>query len=52
MERLSGFDAWLLYSESPTAHQHTLKIVELADTPEHPFTFDHLRSRFARRLHL
>jgi diacylglycerol O-acyltransferase len=52
VQRLSGFDAWLLYSESPSAHQHTLKIVELADTPEHPFSVEHLRRRFARRLHL
>jgi WS/DGAT/MGAT family acyltransferase len=52
MERLSGFDAWLLYSETPTAHQHTLKVAVLEPTAAHPFDLAHLRRRFERRLHL
>lgn len=52
MERLSGFDAWLLYCETPATHQHTLKIAVLADSADHPFDIDHLRRRMQRRLHL
>jgi diacylglycerol O-acyltransferase len=52
LERLSGFSAWLLYSETPTAHQHTLKIAVVSETEDHPFDIDHLRRRMERRLHL
>lgn len=52
MEPLTGFDAWLLSSETRTAHQHTLKIAVLADTADRPFDIEHLRRRMGRRLHL
>jgi WS/DGAT/MGAT family acyltransferase len=52
VQRLSGFDAWLLYSETPDTHQHTLKIAVLSDTADHPFDIEHLRRRMQRRLHL
>ncbi|MCW2691065.1 MAG: Diacylglycerol O-acyltransferase, partial [Mycobacterium sp.] len=33
MKRLSGWDAVLLYSETPAVHMHTLKlaVIELSD---------------------
>ena len=33
MKRLSGWDAVLLYSETPTVHMHTLKlaVIEIGD---------------------
>lgn len=52
MKRLSGFDAFVLNSESPTVYQHTLKIAVVAGTEEHPFDIDHLRRRMRRRIHL
>ena len=50
--RLSGFDAMILGLETPTTHQHTLKIAVVAGTDDHPFDIGHLRHRMERRLHL
>jgi diacylglycerol O-acyltransferase len=51
MERLSGFDAWLLYGETPTVHMHTLKIA-VVDASERPFSIERFRRTVGRRLHL
>ncbi len=53
MKRLNGWDAMLLYSETPNVHKHTLKIgiIDVADF-EGEFTFDFFRTEFQRRLHL
>ncbi|MCW2831467.1 MAG: Diacylglycerol O-acyltransferase [Aeromicrobium sp.] len=53
MRRLSGWDAVLLYSETPTLHNHTLKIavIDAAAGPE-PFTFELFKRTFERRLDL
>ena len=39
MERMTGLDASMLYSETPTAHMHTMKVAVLDVTGEtgHPF---------------
>ena len=52
MKRLGGWDAVLLYNETPNLHQHTLKIavVDASNNPE--FGFDRFRRTLARRLHL
>jgi diacylglycerol O-acyltransferase / wax synthase len=52
VKRLGGWDAVLLYNETPNLHQHTLKIavVDATDCPE--FGFDRFRQTLARRLHL
>lgn len=52
MKRLGGWDAVLLYNETPNLHQHTLKIaiVDATDCPD--FGFDRFRRTLARRLHL
>ncbi|MEO3758260.1 wax ester/triacylglycerol synthase family O-acyltransferase [Mycobacterium sp. B14F4] len=51
MKRLTGWDAFLLYSETPNVHQHTLKIA-VVDTAqfEGPPTFDAFRETFRSRL--
>lgn len=51
MKRLSGWDALLLYSETPTVHQHTLKIavIDTAQFEGRP-TFDAFRETFRSRL--
>jgi diacylglycerol O-acyltransferase len=53
VKRLNGWDAMLLYSETPNVHKHTLKIgiIDVADF-EGEFTFEFFRSEFQRRLHL
>jgi WS/DGAT/MGAT family acyltransferase len=57
MRRLNGMDAYLLYSETPNLHSHTLKVAVI-DAAEHrggpggDFGFDAFRKHFARRLHL
>lgn len=53
MKRLNGWDAMLLYSETPNVHKHTLKIgiIDVAEF-EGEFTFDFFRAEFQRRLHL
>jgi diacylglycerol O-acyltransferase / wax synthase len=52
LKRLGGWDAVLLYNETPNLHQHTLKIaiVDASDCPD--FGYDRFRQTFARRLHL
>ena len=53
MKRLNGWDAMLLYSETPNIYTHTLKIAIL-DVAEFPgnFTFELFRQTLWRRLHL
>ena len=52
MKRLGGWDAVLLYNETPNLHQHTLKIAVI-DASDHPdFGFERFRQTLARRLHL
>ena len=53
MKRLNGWDAMLLYSETPNVHKHTLKIgiIDVADF-DGEFTFEFFRTDFQRRLHL
>jgi diacylglycerol O-acyltransferase / wax synthase len=53
VKRLNGWDAMLLYSETPNIHAHTLKIgvVDVSDFG-HDFTFELFRRTFRRRLHL
>jgi diacylglycerol O-acyltransferase / wax synthase len=50
---LRGWDAFLLYSETPNVHQHTLKVavVDTADFEGEP-TFDAFRRILGRRLHV
>jgi diacylglycerol O-acyltransferase len=52
LKRLGGWDAVLLYNETPNLHQHTLKmaIVDASDCPD--FGYDRFRQTLARRLHL
>jgi diacylglycerol O-acyltransferase / wax synthase len=52
LKRLGGWDAVLLYNETPNLHQHTLKIaiVDASDCAD--FGYDRFRQTFARRLHL
>jgi diacylglycerol O-acyltransferase len=53
MKRLNGWDAMLLYSETPNVHMHTLKIAVLDLTDfGGDFTFDFFRRMLNRRLHL
>jgi diacylglycerol O-acyltransferase / wax synthase len=53
MKRLNGWDATLLYSETPNVHMHTLKIgIVDASHFEGDFTFELFRNTFRRRLHL
>jgi hypothetical protein len=49
VKRLNGWDAMLLYSETPNVYKHTLKI-DVADF-DGKFTFDFFRTEFRRRLH-
>jgi diacylglycerol O-acyltransferase len=53
VKRLNGWDAMLLYSETPNVHKHTLKIgiIDVADF-DGEFTFEFFRAEFHRRLHL
>ncbi|MBV8965257.1 MAG: wax ester/triacylglycerol synthase family O-acyltransferase [Mycobacteriaceae bacterium] len=53
MKRLNGWDAMLLYSETPNIHTHTLKVavIDAADF-EGEFTFELFRRTLRRRLHL
>ena len=52
MKRLSGWDAVLLYNETPNLHQHTLKIAVIDAAGSDDFGFDRFRQTLARRLHL
>src|SRR4051794_19452235 len=53
VKRLSGWDALLLYSETPNVHQHTLKVavVDTSDFQGEP-TFEVFRETLRRRLPL
>lgn len=53
MKRLSGWDAILLYSETPTVHMHTLKlaVIELDDLGGRTFGIDEFRQVINGRLH-
>ena len=53
MKRLSGWDAVLLYSETPTVHMHTLKlaVIELSDLKGRTFGIDEFREVIRGRLH-
>lgn len=53
VKRLSGWDALLLYSETPNVHQHTLKVavVDTTDFEGEP-SFDAFRHILRRRLHV
>jgi diacylglycerol O-acyltransferase len=53
MKRLGGWDAVLLYNETPTMHQHTLKVAVVdASDYEGDFTFELFRRTLWRRLYL
>jgi diacylglycerol O-acyltransferase / wax synthase len=53
VKRLNGWDAVLLYSETPNIHTHTLKIGIIDTTHfEGEFTFELFRRTLRRRLHL
>jgi diacylglycerol O-acyltransferase len=53
LKRLSGWDAVLLYSETPTVHMHTLKlaVIELDDLKGRSFGIDEFRKVIRGRLH-
>jgi diacylglycerol O-acyltransferase len=52
LKRLGGWDAVLLYNETPNLHQHTLKIAVIDASDRDDFSFDRFRQTLARRLHL
>ncbi|MCV7376769.1 wax ester/triacylglycerol synthase family O-acyltransferase [Mycolicibacterium arabiense] len=53
MKRLNGMDAYLLYTETPSLHSHTLKVAVVDTTGiSGQFDFDAFRTHFRRRLHL
>ena len=45
MKRLSGWDAVLLYSETPTVHMHTLKlaVIDISELKGRQFGIDEFR---------
>ncbi|MCV7424618.1 wax ester/triacylglycerol synthase family O-acyltransferase [Mycobacterium yunnanensis] len=53
MKRLSGWDAVLLYSETPTVHMHTLKlaVIALEDLGGRTFGVEEFRKVIHSRLH-
>lgn len=53
MKRLSGWDAFLLYSETPNVHMHTLKIavIDLAGLGDHTFGINEFRRVLRERLY-
>ncbi|GAA1650199.1 diacylglycerol O-acyltransferase [Mycolicibacterium murale] len=53
MKRLSGWDAMLLYGETPTVHMHTLKIaiIEIGDLGGRTFGVEEFRAVIGSRLH-
>lgn len=51
MKRLNGYDAMLLYSETPTVHTHTIKIA-VVDSGPSGFTFERFRQLIEDRLPL
>ncbi len=53
MKRLNGWDAMLLYNETPNLHQHTIKVAvidasQYADRHGGDFTFELFRSTLRR----
>ncbi|MCW2590607.1 MAG: hypothetical protein JWQ86_3034 [Mycobacterium sp.] len=53
MKRLNGMDAYLLYSETPNLHSHTLKVAVIdAAGLDGAFDFEAFRDHLRRRLHL
>jgi diacylglycerol O-acyltransferase / wax synthase len=53
VRRLNGWDALLLYSETPNVQKHTLKIGVIdVENFEGEFTFEYFRQELQRRLHL
>jgi diacylglycerol O-acyltransferase len=52
LKRLGGWDAVLLYNETPNLHQHTMKVAVVDATDCDDFGFDRFRRTLARRLHL
>src|ERR1700732_1664576 len=53
VKRLGGWDAMLLYSETPDVHMHTLKVAVIDATDfEGDYSFDRFCSILHRRLHL
>lgn len=53
MKRLSGWDAFLLYSETPNVHMHTLKIavIDLEGIGDRTFGVEDFRKVLHERLH-
>ncbi len=53
MKRLSGWDAVLLYSETPTVHMHTLKlaVIDVSELKGRHFGIDEFREVIRGRLH-
>ena len=53
MKRLSGWDAFLLYTETPNVHMHTLKIaiIDVSAVGERKFGIDEFRAVLADRLY-
>ena len=53
MKRLSGWDAVLLYSETPTVHMHTLKlaVIDVSELKGRQFGIDEFREVISGRLH-
>ena len=51
MKRLTGWDAFLLYSEAPNVHMHTLKIavVEIGDRGGRQFGIEEFRHVISAR---
>jgi diacylglycerol O-acyltransferase len=52
LKRLGGWDAVLLYNETPNLHQHTMKVAVVDASECDDFGFDRFRQTLARRLHL
>ena len=54
MKRLSGWDAVLLYTETPTVHMHTLKlaIIDISELKGRKFGIDEFREVIRGRLYL
>jgi len=53
LKRLSGWDAVLLYSETPTVHMHTLKlaVIDISELKGRQFGIDEFRQVILGRLH-
>jgi diacylglycerol O-acyltransferase / wax synthase len=53
MKRLDGWDAMLLYSETPNTHMHTLKVAVIDATDyDGDYSFDRFLHTVRRRMHL